>query len=185
MQTKYYFSIEEPILNNKKVICAFHISGIDKKDGYFFIVDENNQLVLYYIMFNGLELLNFIKDYTIDNDIQNEIKFFQFFEIDDFKEKYTDYFLKNKVLDDQKYIMLSINKMKKDNIYNANNQILGLDGFSVKLKLEKEDKGFYSYCYANDKKYFYIIDFVNSILDELNVPKKYRFEKVDKRFINI
>ena len=75
--------------------------------------------------------------------------------------------------------MKTIEKMSKDNIYNANNQIQGLDGFSVELKLDQVEESFYAWCYADDKKYFYVLDFINSILDELTVNDEYRFEKVE------
>ena len=183
MKTKYYFSddvfMHEPVLYNKKILCAFHTSGIERKYGYFYIIDENNQLVLYYTLTTGEEIIQFIKDYDNSIGIPKGTSFRDIFEIPDFKEKYTNNFLQKRKLDNQEYIRNTINKMEKDNIYDAKNEIQGLDGFSIELKLNKEDKSFYSWCYSDDKKYFYILDFVNSILDELNINERYRFKKVE------
>jgi len=179
MQNDYYFNFDEPILYNKNIICAFHICDIERKRGFYFIVKEKNLLTLYYTMIRSSELMKFVREYIENMNLDKKLNFFDVFKIPDFKLKFNDKYLQKKVLDNQNYIMETIDKMSKGKIYNANNKIQGLDGFSVELKLDKATKNFYAWCSFDDKKYFYILDFVNSILDELEVNSKYRFEKVE------
>ena len=181
MKKDYYFSFDEPILFNKNVICAFYISYIERKRGFFFIVDENNQFALYYSMFNSSEMVTFVKEYKDSMNLGKKVTIMDIVEKPDFSQKFNEKYLKYKVLDNQKYIIKTINKMLKDNIYSANNQSLGLDGFSVVLKLNKGVGNFYAWCMADDKKYFYVIDFINSILDEIKITEKYRFEKLNDK----
>lgn len=179
MGKEYYFSFDEQILYNKKIICAFYISNIERKRGFFFIVNENDQLILYYSIISSSELVKFVREYGNKMNLDKKMTFFDIFEIPNFKKEYKDVYLQSKILDKPNYILKTIERMSKDNIYNANNQIQGLDGFSVELKLDKVEERFYAWCSADDKKYFYVLDFTNSILDELAINDEYRFEKIE------
>lgn len=179
MNKEYYFSFDEPVLANKKIICAFYISNIERKRGFFFIVNENDNLTLYYSMIGSFELVKCVREYSDKMGLDKKMTFVDIVEMNDFKREYNKKYLYKKILDNQNYISKTIEKMKKDNIYKANNQIHGLDGFSVELKLGKENECFYAWCSADDKKYFYVLDFINSVLDELDVNKEYRVEKVN------
>lgn len=142
MNKEYYFSFEEPVLTNKNIICAFYISNIERKRGFYFIVNENNNLTLYYSMIGSFELVKCVREYSDKMDLDKKMTFVDVVETDDFKIEYNKKYLYKKILDNQKYISKTIEKMKKDNIYKANNQIHGLDGFSVELKLEKKKNVF-------------------------------------------
>lgn len=179
MEKDYYFSFDEPILYDKKIICTFHISNIERKRGYFFLVNEENQFNLYYTIVSDSDLVKIVKEYANKFNLDKKIKFFDIFVMDDFKKVYNVKFLRHKTLNNQQYVGSVLEKMSKDNIYMANNNIQGLDGFSVELKLNKGENCFYAWCSADDKKYFYVLDFVNLILDELKINKEYRFEKVE------
>lgn len=181
MKEEYYFSFDEPTLYNKEIICAFFISNIERKRGFFFIVIENDKLMLYYSLVSNFDLVKFVREYKNKMNLNKKKKFTDVINITDLKKEYNNKYLKCKEFNNPSYIKKIINKMSKDNIYNANNQIQGFDGFSVKLKLDKQEKYFYSWCFSDDKKYFYVIDFVNSILDELKIKKEYRFEKMNNK----
>lgn len=178
LEKKYYFSFDEPIIYSKKIVCTFYVSNIEGKKAYFFITNENNQVSLYYSMMNSSVLINFVREYMIRVNLDRDTTFTDIFEIPDFKKEYNKMFLKCKILNDQNYIIETIERMSKDNIYNANNKIQGLDGFSIQLKLDKESEYFYSWCIADDKKYFYVLDFINYILSEVGIDEKYRIKKV-------
>lgn len=178
MNKEYYFSFDEPNLSDKKIICAFHISNIERKRCFFFIVDENDKLILYYSMISSFNLVKYVREYSNKMNLDENMTFVDVMETNDFKKEYSKKYLHKKLFDNQNYIYKTIERMKKDKVYKANNQIHGLDGFSVELKLNREDECFYTSCYADDKKYFYVVDFINAILDELNINKEYRLEKI-------
>lgn len=176
MNENYYFSPDEPTFKNKEIICSFYISNIEEKKCKFFIISENQQFHLYYTMIKDSELIKFIKN-NVDEINLNKITLTEIFSIKSLKKRFNDNFLQHKILNNQKYVKKTLEKILKDNIYNANNHIQGLDGFSVELKLKRNEKFFYAWCIADDKRYYYIIDFINSILDELKIDKRFRFQK--------
>lgn len=184
MPKDYYFSFEEPILTDKEIVCAFYISNIERKRSFFFIVNENNKLILYYSMISGSDIIKQAKEYVSKNKLEKETTIKDILETSDFKKEYINKNLQRKILDNQNYIKNTIDKMTKGNIQNAKNNIQGLDGFSVELKLNKEDKPYYAWCTADDTKYFYVLDFINSILDELDINKEYRFKKYTNNLLN-
>ena len=175
MNDNYFFAIDEPYLLNKNIICAFHISNIKSKRCFFFIEEKNKNLVLYYMLIKPSEFIDIAKKYRKSNssniiDIVKSKKFI---------DEYNKLYLKRKNLKNQEYIKKTIDKMSNDRIYNAKNDMHGLDGFSVELKLNKNDNPYYSWCNANDEKYFYVLDFINYILDEIAIDKNYRFRKCE------
>ena len=179
MLNDYYFSFEEPVLFDKKIVCAFYIDEIENKRGFFFIVEENNQYSLYYSIISSSELLNIVKEYEKTLHIDENISFTEIIESNDFRKYFNEKYLGYKILNNNSYISNIFERMNKDDIYNSNNKSYGLDGFSVELKINKGKDYFYSWCISKEKEYFYILDFINFILDEISINKKYRFEKVD------
>ena len=177
MERKYYFEFEEPYLKDKNIICAFNINYIEKKRCYFFIAEENDKIVVYYLQIKSSDMIKFIQEYSRNVSLDKNICIDDTFKIPDFIEKYNNKYLQCKMLNNPSCIKTLINKMAEDDIYKAKNNQLGLDGYSVKLKLDNKEKYFYSWVYADDKKYFYVIDFINSILDELEINDEYRFRK--------
>lgn len=174
MENDYFLAFDEPDLLDKDIKCAFYISNIRRKRGFFFIIEEDNKLILYYTLVKISDYINLATKYCAKDDdmvLENIIK------IPAFRDEYNRAYLKTKEIDNQAYVKETINRMSKDNIYNAKNGVLGLDGFSVELKLNKSDDVFYAWCTANDKNYYYVIDFINYILDEANIIPNYRFEK--------
>ena len=98
MNKEYYFSFDEPNLYDKKIICAFHISNIERKRGFFFIVNENDQLILYYSMISSSDLVKFVKEYGNKMNLNKKSTFMEIFNTLDFKKTYNNRFLKHKTL---------------------------------------------------------------------------------------
>ena len=170
MIDEYYFSFEEPRLYDKDIKLAFCIDSVNKSNIFFFIVLENKRYVGYYSIIKSSEFIDFIRGFE-----KNSIE--ELFSSRVFISKYNDKFLKEISFSDQDYISKFIESINKDDVYNSEHYSCGLDGFSIQLKKGKTDKYFYSWCSNSSEKYFYILDFVNSILDEIGIDRKYRFIK--------
>ena len=176
MGTDYFLAFDEPDLLDRDIKCAFCISNIERKRGFFFIIEEDNKLILYYMLVKISDYINLAAKYCKKDDdmvLENIIT------LPAFRNEYNRTYLKTKEIDNQAYVKETINRMSKDNICNAKNDVLGLDGFSVELKLNKLDDVFYAWRTSNDKKYYYVIDFINYILDEASIAVDYRFEKFE------
>lgn len=174
---KYYFCLDEPIKIDGKVLCAFHISNIKRNRAFFFIVERKRKIYLLYSLIDSKMFYNLLLKFrknetdTIEGIIENNPIYIR---------EYNKLFLKEIEIKDKEkdYVIETINKMNKDNIYNACNETQGLDGFSLELKLSKEDElCFYSWAFMTDYRYYYIGDFVNKILDMTEIDGRYRFKK--------
>ena len=174
MKYTYFFAFDEPIFYSKNIKCAFHIDKIEKYEGYFFIIEEDLKMILYYAFINLNELLELASKVSCKNRTLNTLK------LPEFIKKYHELFVKKVVIKDQEYIIKTINKMQKDNISKVKNTCLSADGFSVELKLNKSDKVFLAFDVNDDTRYFYIIDFINYLLDDAKINTKYRLQKIEK-----
>jgi hypothetical protein len=177
----FYFCCDEPDISNDNILCGFHISNIKKKRAFFFIVEKSDKLFLKYSLISSKEFVSLLQscvskmndgDYfkSIDVIVQNN----------EYKELYSKKYTKLKEIINKEHVKRFIGKFKNEDFTKVNNTILGLDGFSVELKLTKNVNLFHSWCCSNDEKHFYILDFVNEILDFCNIEKKYRFSKIKK-----
>ena len=171
MENDFYFDYFEPRFISKNIKCAFHIDRIEKDEGYFFIIEEDGKLILYYALINLNELLKLASKVNYKTRTLNTL------ELPEFIKKYHELFVKKVVIKDQDYISKTINKMQKDNIWKVKNDCLGADGFSVELKLNKSDKVFFTFDVNDDIRYFYVLDFINYILDEAGINLTYRIQK--------
>ncbi len=170
----YFFGFDTPNLLNKNIRCSFYISNIESKRCFFFIIEENGKLVLYYLFIKPIEFIKLAKKYHTEGSC---ITLEEIANKQEFQEEYCSTYLRTMEFASQDYVRKTIDKMVVDNIGSAKNDISGLDGFSVELKLNQNDDIFYSWCIANDRRYFYVLDFVNYILDTVGVNKDYRFIK--------
>jgi len=180
----YYFGFDEPPRIKGEVLCAFYISNIRKNRCFFYVVQENKKLKLMYSMITGNGFINLVKETIPEKLLKKEkLSNMNFQYRDKYIEAYNAKYLNELELSNEEYIIDTISKMKQDNIYQANNNVLGLDGFSIELKFDKSNNFFYSYCNSNDKRFFYVIDFINYLLDIANIDKDYRFNKLANKYI--
>lgn len=169
----YFDEVDEPLLNNENIICAMFITRINKQDLFCYITNDEEMKIKYLIASSK----DFIDVYSKFSNTFNNIN--EIVVLDGFQKDFKGKLLKQVNLNnsEQMKILKEIEKIKLSEYENAHN-MGGLDGFGVHLKLQKGNKEFYSWMYSTDEKYFFIIDFVNQVLELINIDQKYRFKKV-------